>query len=175
MDRAMKLAVVTGLRAALGPALLAHAQGRPERQHLALAAVGEMIVDKLPFVPGRDSLLPLLARGIAGGWVAAKCVEGDGDAKDPWAVPIGAAVAMGVAVVAPKLRRTLGWTTGMPQVVLGLIEDYFAIRIGAEALGLSMEQVQGAAKASVEDLADRYHVEVPGVSHAQRRSGVVAR
>ena len=35
MEKAMKLAVVTGLRAALGPALLARSQDRPERQNLA--------------------------------------------------------------------------------------------------------------------------------------------
>ncbi len=167
MDRAMKLAVVTGLRAALGPALLAQSQNRPGRQNLALAALGEMVFDKLPLVPGRDTLLPLLARAVAGGWVAGQCVEGDGDAKDPWAVPMGAAVAMGVAVAAPKIRRSLGWTTGTSQVVLGLIEDFIALKIGAEAVGLSMNQVGGAARESVDDLAERYHVAIPGLSHPQ--------
>ena len=40
MERALKLAAVTGLRCALGPALVAQARHRPERQNLALAALG---------------------------------------------------------------------------------------------------------------------------------------
>ena len=53
-ERAVKLAVVTGLRAALGPALLAAAHNRPERNQLAMAALGEMVFDKLPYVPSRS-------------------------------------------------------------------------------------------------------------------------
>ncbi|GAC1465195.1 MAG: hypothetical protein NVSMB9_04570 [Isosphaeraceae bacterium] len=169
MDRAMKMAVVTGLRAALGPALLAHSQNRPEKGNLALAALGEMVFDKLPLVPGRDSLLPLLARGVAGAWVAHECCEqGEGE-KDPWAAPLGAAVAMGVAVAAPKIRRTLGWTTGMPQVILGLIEDYIALRIGSEAVGLSMDQVTNIARASVDELQERFHLAPPSLPWSQHQ------
>lgn len=152
MERALKLAVVTGLRAALGPALLARSQDRPERHNLALLAAGELLFDKLPFVPSRDTLLPLLARGAAGAWVAGKCAEEDGEEADPWLVPLAAAVAMGVGVAAPKIRASLGWTTGIPQPILGLIEDYLALRLGSEAAGLSLDQVADAAYESVEDL-----------------------
>ncbi len=160
MERALKLAVVTGLRAALGPALIARSQNRPEQQHLALAALGEMVFDKLPFVPGRDTLPSLIARGLSSAWVASKCVEGEhegrGEAADPWTVPLAAAVAVGVAVAAPKLRRSLGWTLRIPQPVLGLLEDYLALRLGSEAVGLSMDQVSETAKASVADLRERF-------------------
>lgn len=162
MERALKLAVVTGLRAALGPALISRSQIRPERQNLALAAIGEMIIDKIPFAPSRDTLLPLIARGLAGAWVANRCVEEDGAEADPWAAPLGAAVAMGVAVITPKIRKTLGWTTGIPQPILGLFEDYLALKLGAEAVGLSMNQVSEAARESIEDLKDRAeHWEMP--------------
>ncbi len=159
LERALKLAVVTGLRAALGPALITEAQNRPEQQHLAAAALGELVFDKLPYVPSRDSLPSLLVRGLAGAWVASKCVERDGENADPWAIPLGAAVAMGVAVAAPKVRRSLGWTTGIPQPVLGLMEDYLAIRLGTEAVGLTMNEVQQAARESVDDLRERFHLE----------------
>ena len=79
MERALKLAVVTGLRSALGPAIVARAQNRPERQNLAIAALGELAFDKLPFVPDRDTLLPLLARGLAGAWVAKRCLDEEGE------------------------------------------------------------------------------------------------
>lgn len=170
MERALKMAVVTGLRAALGPALVARAQHRPERQHLALAALGELVYDKLPYLPSRDSAPSLLARGLAGAWVARKCVERDGENADPWAAPLGAAVAMGVAVAAPKLRRSLGWTLRIPQPVLGLIEDYLALRLGTEAMGLSMNQISEAARESVEDLSERFHLDGltrPWGEHAQ--------
>jgi len=152
MEKALKLAVVTGLRAALGPALVAQAQKRPDRQNFTYAALGEMVVDKLPLVPSRDSLVLLIARGFAGAWVANQCVEEDEGERDPWVVPLGAAVAMGVAVAAPKLRRALGWTTGMPQPVLGLLEDYIALRLGADAVGISMNQVSEVAQESVHEI-----------------------
>jgi hypothetical protein len=163
MERALKLAVVTGLRAALGPALVARSQYRPERQNLALAAMGEMIADKLPLVPDRDTLLPLIARGIAGGWVAKRCQEEDND-HDPWLVPLGVAVAMGVAVAAPKVRKILGWTTGVPQPILGLAEDYLALQLGSEALGLSMNQISYAARESIEELKEKLMPETSGAA-----------
>jgi hypothetical protein len=164
MERALKLAVVTGLRAALGPALLARSQNRPERQNMALAAMGEMIIDKLPLVPDRDTLLPLLARGLAAGWVVKKCQEEDND-HDPWLVPMGVAVALGVAVAAPKMRKILGWSTGVGQPVLGLVEDYFALQLGAEALGLSMNQLTYAARESLDELKEHFHHEPGAVEY----------
>ena len=56
-------------------------------------------------------------------------------------MPLGAAVAMGVAVAAPKVRKTLTTTTGVSDTVLGLIEDYLALRLGTEAVGLTMAEV----------------------------------
>ena len=60
---------------------------------------------------------------------------------DPWIVPLGAAVAMGVAVAAPKVRKTLTATTGVSDTVLGLIEDYLALRLGSDAVGLTMDEL----------------------------------
>jgi hypothetical protein len=155
MDRALKLAAVTGLRLALGPAIVARARYRPERHALALAALGEMVFDKLPFAGGRDALPSLIARGVAGAWVAGEVAEGETGVRDPWAAPLGAAVAMGVAVAAPKVRRTLGWTTGLSQVFLGAVEDYFALRVGTAAAGMSMNELPEAARESVDDLRER--------------------
>jgi len=153
-EKAMKLAVVTGIRSMLGPALVARSLNRPERQNLAMAAMGEMVADKLPLIPSRDTLLPLIARGLAGAWVAKTLQEEEGT-DNPWTIPLGAAVAMGVAVAAPKIRKTLSLTTGVSDTVLGLIEDYLALRLGSEAVGLSMDQLTEVARDSVEDLKDR--------------------
>jgi hypothetical protein len=70
-------------------------------------------------------------------------------------VPLGAAVAMGVAVAAPKLRRTLSITTGVSDTVLGLAEDYLALRLGSDAVGLSMDDLKQLGRESVEDLKER--------------------
>jgi len=153
-EKAMKLAVVTGLRSMLGPALVARATNRPERKNLALAALGEMVADKLPLVPSRDTLIPLIVRGLAGAWVAKTLQEEEGT-EDPWTIPLGAAVAMGVAVAAPKIRKTLTMTTGVSDPVLGMIEDYLALRLGSEAVGLSMDELSQIARDSVEDLKER--------------------
>jgi len=153
-EKAMKLAVVTGMRSMLGPALVAQSFDRPERRNLSLAALGEMVADKLPLIPDRDTLLPLLVRGLAGAWVA-KTVQEEEGSDDPWMVPLGAAVAMGVAVAAPKIRKTLTLTTGVSDTVLGMLEDYLAVRLGSYAVGLSMDEVSQVARDSVEDLRDR--------------------
>jgi len=153
-EKAMKLAVVTGMRSMLGPALVARSLNRPQQNNLAMAALGEMIADKLPLIPSRDTLLPLMVRGLAGAWVA-KTLQDEEGTDNPWTVPLGAAVAMGVAVAAPKIRKTLSVTTGVSDTVLGMIEDYLALRLGSEAVGISMEELPQIARDSVEDLRDR--------------------
>jgi uncharacterized membrane protein len=166
-EKAMKLAVVTGLRTMLGPALVAHATSRPEQKNLALAALAEMVADKLPLVPSRDSLLPLVARGFAGAWVA-HCVQQESgeEETDPWVVPLGAAVAMGVAVAMPKVRKTLSGTTGVSDTALGLIEDYVALRLGGDAVGLSMDELAQAGRESIDDLKERIQPALESVGHA---------
>jgi hypothetical protein len=62
---------------------------------------------------------------------------------------------MGVAVTAPKVRKTLSVTTGVSDTVLGLIEDYLALRLGSESVGLSMDELEQVAREAVEDLKER--------------------
>src|SRR5437660_420894 len=112
-DRAMRLAVVTGLKTLLGPALVAAAHNRPERNGLAIAALGEMVMDKLPLLPSRSALPLVIPRAIAGYWVAKTTMEEEG-IDDPWAAPLGAAVAAGVATFAPIIRGSLRRILGIP-------------------------------------------------------------
>lgn len=140
-ERAMRLAVVSGLRSALGVALLEAAYDRPNRKAWALAAMGEMVVDKLPFIPSRASLPAMIPRAVAGGYVAKQVMDREG-VEDPWAVPMGAAVASGVAALAPRIRGVLGTVLGVPGPLLGLVEDYIALKVGGDALGLSMEDLR---------------------------------
>jgi hypothetical protein len=153
-ERAMKLAVVSGLRAMMGPALVATARRRPERQALVAAAMGEMVIDKLPLVPRRASLPLMLPRAVAGAWVAKQVMEEEG-VEDPWAVPLGAAVAAGVAALAPRIRVLARTVLGVPDPLIGLAEDYLALKLGSEAVGLSMEDLKGAAGESIGEMRER--------------------
>jgi uncharacterized membrane protein len=154
LQRAIKLAAISGLRAALGPALVAAAHNRPERQVLAMAAIGELVIDKLPLVPSRATLPMLIPRALAGAWVAKTIMEDEGT-DDPWAPVYGAAVAIGTATAAPILRGALRRILGVPDAVLGLAEDYLAITAGSAAVGLSIEDVKQIAGDSVAEMKDR--------------------
>lgn len=153
-EKAMKLAVLSGLKAALGPAFLKTAQRRPDASHWVAAAMGEMVLDKVGFVPSRRSLPLLIPHALSGAWVAMESMREDG-VEDPWAAPMGAAVAAGVATIAPMLRVSASTVLGIPDAVLGVAEDYMALRLGTETLGLSMNEVSDAAKQSVEEIKER--------------------
>ena len=150
-ERAMRLAVVSGLRSTFGVALMEAAYDRPNRKGWALAAMGEMVVDKVPGVPSRASLPAMLPRAMAGAYVAKQVMDREG-VEDPWAAPMGAAVAAGVAALAPRIRGLLGMVLGVPSPVLGLVEDYIALRVGGDALGLSMQDLQKIGEESIEDV-----------------------
>ena len=150
-ERAMRLAVVSGLRSTFGVALMEAAYDRPNRKAWALAAMGEMVVDKVPGVPSRASLPAMFPRVVAGGYVAKQVMDREG-VEDPWAVPMGAAVAAGVAALAPRIRGILSTVLGVPSPVLGLVEDYIALKVGGDALGLSMEDLKQIGTESFEDV-----------------------
>ena len=65
---------------------------------------------------------------------------------------MGAAVAAGVSVLAPRVRGLLATVLRIPQPLLGLAEDYLALRVGGEALGLTMEDVKKIGEESFEDV-----------------------
>lgn len=140
MERALRLAAVAGLRSMAAPAMLAAVENNPRRDSLVVMAVGEMLLDKLPLVPGRDTIPMLIQRGIAGAWVAQEAMRNERQ-PNRWIGPLGALVAIGVAASVPKVRRILNRGLGIPDPILGLAEDYCAIRCGSEALGVSVEEM----------------------------------
>ncbi len=150
-ERAMRLAVVSGLRSTFGVALLEAAYNKPNRKQWAMAALGELVVDKVPGVPSRAALPSMIPRAAAGAWVAKQVMEREG-VEDPWAVPMGAAVAAGVAALVPRLRSVLGAVTGVPGPLLGLLEDYLALKIGGDALGLSMDEIRQIGQDSADEV-----------------------
>ena len=76
---------------------------------------------------------------------------------DPMAAVMGGAVAAGVSTFAPMVRIAASRVLGVPDPVMGLLEDYLALKLGTEAVGLSMDEVTQVARHSVEDLRERVH------------------
>jgi hypothetical protein len=110
-----------------------------------------MVFDKIPIVPSRASLPAMIPRAVAGAYVAQQVMDREG-VEDQWAAPMGAAVAAGVAALAPRIRGLLGAVLGVPQPILGMAEDYLALRIGGDALGMTMEDVKRIGEESFEDV-----------------------
>jgi hypothetical protein len=150
-ERAMRLAVISGLRSTFGMALMEAAYNRPNRKVWALAAMCEAVVDKIPFAPSRASLPLMIPRAAAGGYVAQQVMAREG-VEDPWALPMGAAVAAGTAALAPRIRGLLSTVLGVPGPLLGLIEDYIALKVGGDALGMSMDDLKKIGEESVEEV-----------------------
>jgi uncharacterized membrane protein len=103
------------------------------RSLLQIAAVGEMVADKLPLVPNRIEPGPLLGRaflgGIAGGILAHQYGE-----SGPLGAIFGAAAAVLSAYAGFHGRRALTHSTGLPDAAVALCEDVVAISIARHAL-----------------------------------------
>lgn len=153
-ERAMTLAALSGFKIALGPAFLATAQRRPDARNWVMAALGEMFLDKVGVFPARFRPSLLIPHTLAGAWVAHESMKADG-VDDPYAAAMGAVVAAGVAAVAPMVRITGSKVLGIPDPLLGLAEDYLALRLGSQALDVPMSQVTEAARDSLECVRDQ--------------------
>jgi uncharacterized membrane protein len=98
-----------------------------------MAAVGELIADKLPIVPSRIEPGPLLGRLAFGALAGAMIAKEEG--RSP--VAGGAVGASGAGIGAYSafhIRRLLHEETGVPDPVLGALEDVIAIFLGLSAL-----------------------------------------
>ena len=120
----MALGAVSGMRALGGPAALTFRHRAGLRRAAALLAAGEMIADKLPFIPDRVATLPLAARAVSGAVVGGVIAKEEGANVLAGAL-LGAAAAVGAAYAAYYVRRRSRW----PNVVNGAIEDALVLSI----------------------------------------------
>ncbi len=148
--RALVMGIVAGLRSQLPFALMALAarQGRfaqcepgrlrhlrDDRVALALGASagGEIVVDKMPFVPSRLQPGPLSGRVVIGGAAGAALAKEAGN-------PVGTGAAAGaVGGLLGSLagywgRRLAGQATRLPDPVVAVVEDAIGIWLGWAAL-----------------------------------------
>lgn len=147
--RVVGVAGITGLRSLAGPALLSRAAARGDldgakrrlfvptwfRAALMTAAIGEMAADKSGLVPDRVETGPLAGRAAAGGLVGATLFRLAGSPWLPGAV-LGSLAAIGGAYAGYNVRRAAHRKFGLPDPLLGLIEDGIVVGVGLSALSL---------------------------------------
>jgi uncharacterized membrane protein len=121
--------VVCGVRTFTGPAALA-VRGRVRRGRaraaLVVAAAGEAVGDKTRLVPPRTSPPPLAGRIVSG------ALSGHVIAGVPGAAA-GALGAAGGAFGGQRARSGLGRLTGLPDAMLGVVEDGATVAAAALA------------------------------------------
>ena len=102
-------------------------------QLLGVAALGEVIADKLPVVPDRLEPVPLAGRVILGGTACALASQADGGSPDTAAL-VGALSAIGGSLVGYSLRSWLTRVLPARAVDVALAEDILAFLLGSWAL-----------------------------------------
>jgi uncharacterized membrane protein len=151
---ASRIGIVTGLRSMTPLALLAWTsdqehttlaevvQERPSALKIAagVAALGEIIGDKLPFTPSRLKTGPLVGRMAIGAFAGAIIFRRAG--QSPVQGAIRGAIGAGIgSFIGYSYRTFFAQTTGIPDLVLATIED-------AVALSLGWQTVQNAQDAT---------------------------
>jgi uncharacterized membrane protein len=144
-----RIGAVAGLRSMLAPAMVGRAlendgaaghglAGRALASPasgllLPVLAAAELLADKLPMIPARITPAPLLARAISGAFAASALAAERGPRRRSRIVPalVGAASAVGAAFAGYHLRRWVRRRSGLPDVVVAVVEDAAAVALGS--------------------------------------------
>ena len=146
--RAGLLGVVAGLRSQLPTAALAARGLEPSSGPLAvlgsgggrrasyLAAVGEIVADKLPVTPSRMDRGPLIGRVVSGAIAGAVLASARGVRGARLVLPMAAGA--GGAYLGSwggyTARKAVGAATGLPDPVVAVGEDLVAVGLAAAAV-----------------------------------------
>ncbi len=128
--QAFGIGMVAGLRSMTAPAIAGAAKRNAAAGMLATLAIGEMIVDKLPFVPARTQWPSLVVRSLTGA-AAAWVMPHDDDRERRFAALLGGAGAIAGAYLGESLRRRAVEALHMPDPFVALFEDGIAVGAGA--------------------------------------------
>jgi uncharacterized membrane protein len=139
---AFLIGVIGGLRTMTAPAVVAWAANRHwlnlDNSPLALigslsavvvftlAALGELVIDKLPSTPNRTRLLGLVGRSVFGG-LSGAAVAAAGAQSIALGIVLGVAGAIAGAFVGYEVRKRLVRALKVPDFVIALLEDAVAI------------------------------------------------
>ena len=153
------LGSVAGIRSMATPAIVSHlahegslpADSEPMvwlshsgvAKATAVLAVGELIADKLPVVPSRTDMGPLVSRGISGALGGAAVASAR---KRPAVVGalIGASTAVLATFAVTNFRRAAKERTGVPDFVWALLEDAVVIASGLHVVASQRSQTSAA-------------------------------
>lgn len=120
------LGTMTGMRSMAGVATLAWRRGgRPSSATLVLA-VGEMVLDKAPFVPARTASLPFAGRVVAGAVVGGVIAR-----RDRGNIWLGALAGAATAAIATHVAYQVRKRVPLLTPVCGALEDLVVVGIGA--------------------------------------------
>jgi uncharacterized membrane protein len=100
---------------------------------LALAALGELVADKLPKTPNRTDPPALIMRGVSGAFAGAALSGRKRNDRIKGAV-LGGLAAIGVGYGMYYLRAWLGRKSGVPDAVLAIGEDAVALTLALKAI-----------------------------------------
>ena len=141
---AVGIGVVAGLRSLMAPAVVAwaahlgwlHLQGtslsfmgsKAAVVIFSLLAIGELIGDKLPRVPKRTAVAPLLARIVTGG-LSAACLCALANQSLGIGAGLGAVGAVIGAFGGYNVRKYLVNQLKLPDLIIAVLEDLIAITL----------------------------------------------
>jgi uncharacterized membrane protein len=144
--KTLGLAGVAGLRSMAAPALLARAVQRGDldapkfpalgykdvSKLLSFLSFGEMVADKTHLVPARTSAPALLGRLLSGAVAGSVLFADEGRRGNSGAI-LGALSAFAAAYAGARLRA-IGAQRGIPDPILGILEDRFVLTLGTRLL-----------------------------------------
>lgn len=145
--KAATLGAVSGLRSMAAPALLARSakhgdvplSGTPFgalagfAPLLQLLMIGEMVADKAPVSPSRNLTPSFAFRTLSGALVGAALFAAEGRRASAGA-PLGAVSAALASIYGERLRLQGNRRLGIPNVVLGHLEDGVALLVSTRLL-----------------------------------------
>jgi uncharacterized membrane protein len=153
-NSALLLGVTTGLRSMMAPALLSLSAQQPGAdRHWLLAspktarwlttmAAGELVFDKLPFVPNRISPASLSARLLIGAMCGAAVSRDD----EAGGALLGIAGALVSSFAGYWIRKGVDRVSGIPDALVGLMEDGVAIGTGLAATSTRREEAESVVR-----------------------------
>jgi uncharacterized membrane protein len=124
------MAAATGARTMVGVTAASRLRSVELMKVAAALALLELIGDKIPGIPNRTDLGPMVGRAAAGAFIGASVAQATGRDRVAGAI-MGSLFAIAGAQLSFRLRRTL--TRALPAVAAALVED--AIVVGAARLG----------------------------------------
>ena len=148
--QALGYGIIAGMRSMTAPALYSHGaaqnttNGLPGTPYaplgapttataLALLAVGEMIVDKLPVTPARTEP-PSVAFRVLSGALVGGALFASNDEDHLEGALVGGLAALAGTFGAYTLRKAISDQNVVPDPVLGMAEDALAVSVGLKAL-----------------------------------------